>query len=75
MYEKIIEIMPLAVLIITQVILIISGHTQSAKALEKKKQKELNKLIKKHNKTEQKFIKEEEKLKEIKENVNNTQGK
>ena len=64
--ETIITIIPIIILTISQIILLIQGKVSSAKTIEEKKESYINKLIKKHNKTEEKYIKESEKIARLK---------
>ena len=45
---------------------LLKGNTDEATKRQQKAQKSLNKLLKKHEKTTTKFVKEEQKIKELK---------
>lgn len=65
--ETIATVISIIFLSITQVILIIKGRTSEAEKLEIKKEKQINNLTAKRNKYLKKAVKNENKIKEIKE--------
>lgn len=65
--ETIATVISIIFLSITQVILIIKGRTSEAEKLEIKKEKQINSLTAKRNKYLKKAVKNENKIKEIKE--------
>lgn len=70
--ETIATIASVILLSITQVILIIRGRTDEAQRLEIKKQKQINKLTAKRNKCLKNAVKNENKIKEINGNNENS---
>lgn len=62
----ILPIVSVVILTISQIILTLQGKTKSIEQLEIAKQKQLNKLIARNKKTEQKYIKELKQINELK---------
>ena len=62
----IIPIISVVILTISQIILTLQGKTKSAEQLEIAKQKQLNKLLARNKKTEQKYITELKEIKKLK---------
>lgn len=69
-------IISFGIMALLQIIAIIKGDSTSAVKIEQKKQKIVNKLTKKHEKTQNKFVEEEKLLLSLKgDNENDTNSK
>lgn len=66
--ENLTMVIPIIILTISQIIMLMTGNTDKAKSIEIKKEKEINRLMKKRNKAREKFLKTNGKIEELKEN-------
>lgn len=60
-------IIPIIILTVSQIIMLITGNTDKAKSIEIKKEKQINKLMKKRKKAQTKFLQTNNKIEELKE--------
>lgn len=64
-------VIPIIILTISQIIMLMTGNTDKAKSIEIKKEKQINRLMKKRLKAQTKFMKTNKEIEKLVENKNN----